>query len=83
MQIILSARAVRDLEDLSPEIRRSVIKKLSFLEKQVNPLLFSTPLRHTSLGQGRFRIGDYRAIFDLQDEKIRILRIGHRREIYK
>jgi len=33
----------------------------------------------------RFRIGDYRLIADIQDEKvvILILEIGHRRDIYK
>ncbi|WP_313636062.1 type II toxin-antitoxin system RelE/ParE family toxin, partial [Exiguobacterium sp.] len=33
----------------------------------------------------RYRIGDYRLIADIQDEKvvILILEIGHRRDIYK
>lgn len=35
------------------------------------------------LGTYRFRIGDYRIIFDIEGEEIVILRIGHRREIYR
>jgi mRNA interferase RelE/StbE len=35
------------------------------------------------IGTYRFRIGDYRAIFDIDGENIVILRIGHRRDIYK
>jgi mRNA interferase RelE/StbE len=35
------------------------------------------------LGPYRFRIGDYRVIFDLVDDEIVVLRVGHRREIYK
>jgi mRNA interferase RelE/StbE len=33
----------------------------------------------------RYRIGDYRAICDIQDNtsKVLVLRIGHRREIYR
>ena len=36
-------------------------------------------------GQWRYRIGDYRLICDVQDEKLIILAlsIGHRKEIYK
>lgn len=35
-------------------------------------------------GQWRYRVGDYRIIADIQDDKIviLILTIGHRREIY-
>lgn len=35
------------------------------------------------LGSYRFRIGDYRVVFDLEGDQIVILRVGHRREIYK
>ncbi len=31
----------------------------------------------------RKRIGDYRIIFDIEDKNIVVLRVGHRREIYK
>ena len=36
-------------------------------------------------GEWRYRIGDYRLISDIQDDKvvILILEIGHRRDIYK
>ena len=30
-----------------------------------------------------FRIGDHRVVFDLDDNNIVILRIGHRKNIYK
>lgn len=35
------------------------------------------------LGSYRFRIGDYRVIFDIENDKIIILRVGHRAKIYK
>ena len=31
----------------------------------------------------RFRIGDYRVICDIEGDEIVILRIGHRRDIYR
>jgi mRNA interferase RelE/StbE len=35
------------------------------------------------LGAYRFRIGDYRVVFDLEGDEIVILRVGHRRDIYR
>jgi mRNA interferase RelE/StbE len=36
-----------------------------------------------SLGGYRFRIGDYRVIFDIEGDEIVVLRVGHRKEIYR
>jgi mRNA interferase RelE/StbE len=36
-----------------------------------------------AFGTYRFRIGDYRAIFDIEGSDLVILRIGHRRDIYR
>lgn len=35
------------------------------------------------MGAYRFRIGDYRIIFNIEGENIVILRVGHRKSIYK
>ncbi|MDH4220892.1 MAG: type II toxin-antitoxin system RelE/ParE family toxin [Candidatus Aminicenantes bacterium] len=35
------------------------------------------------MGGYRFRIGDYRVIFDIEGNEIGVLRVGHRREIYR
>ncbi|MBC8254135.1 MAG: type II toxin-antitoxin system RelE/ParE family toxin [Ardenticatenia bacterium] len=37
----------------------------------------------SKLGTYRFRVGDYRVIFDVEDDKVIILRVGHRRDIYR
>lgn len=49
-----------------------------------NPRLHGKGLTANRSGQWRYRIGDYRLIAEIQDEKITILllNIGHRREIY-
>ena len=40
-------------------------------------------LTEPELGSYRFRVGDYRVIFDLEGDEIVVLRVGHRREIYR
>ncbi len=37
----------------------------------------------SELGTYRFRMGDYRVIFDVDDNKIVVLRVGQRRDIYR
>jgi len=44
---------------------------------------FAEKLNDYEFGEWRFRIGDYRAIFDVDGDKIIILKVGHRKNIYK
>ena len=45
--------------------------------------MLASKLIDETLGQYRYRIGDYRVIFDIHGQNIVILRVGHRREIYR
>jgi len=76
-------RAVRDLKKLPKEVQKIIIKKLDYFVSFENPLVFADHLINFEIGTYRFRIGDYRVIFDVIDEKIIILALDHRREIYR
>ena len=62
---------------------------IEWIEKNLvgteNPRLFGKPLSANRAGQWRYRIGDYRVIAKIEDDRLIILviAIGHRREIYK
>jgi mRNA interferase RelE/StbE len=72
---------VRDIRNLDPTIRPRVDKKL--LRYKEDPLKYAEKITDPKLGSYRFRIGDYRVIFDLEGKDIVILRVGHRRDIYR
>ncbi|MEA3360583.1 MAG: type II toxin-antitoxin system RelE/ParE family toxin [Thermodesulfobacteriota bacterium] len=55
----------------------------ALLRYEQDPHRYSETLRDTKLGTYRFRIGDYRVIFDLEGSEIVVLHVGHRRDIYK
>jgi len=76
-------QAIRDLKKLPKDIQKKIIKKLDYFISAENPLSFADKLIHFEIGSFRFRIGDYRVIFDLEGEKIIILTLGDRKEIYK
>ena len=50
-----------------------------------DPTAYGKPLTASLKGYWSYRVGDYRIIADIQDDKILILitEVGHRRAIYK
>ena len=81
-----SENAIRDLKKLDLPIARRIAEKILFFSEQENPLAFAKPLRNLGAGRYRFRIGDYRAIFQNDSKRklkiLLILRIKHRKDIY-
>lgn len=75
--------ALKDLEKLSPETRKRILKKLKFFASVQNPFLFAERLKDFKFGEYRFRVGDHRVICDKDGYKIIILKIGHRKDIYQ
>lgn len=71
------------LSKLNPKTRAIIIKKLEFYLLQENPLSFAEKIHDSKAGDYRFRIGDYRAAFDLIKGVIVINIIGRRDKIYK
>ena len=55
------------------------------LEGCSDPRQHGKSLTANHLGEWRYRVGDYRLLADIQDDKILILilAIGHRRDVYK
>lgn len=82
-QWIADNKARKDLKRLPKEISIRIVGKLEFWVKSGNPLAFAERLTNYDLGMYRFRVGDYRITFDVDDNTIVILAVGHRREIYK
>lgn len=54
------------------------------LEGCENPRIHGKGLTANRVGQWRYRVGDYRIITEIEDDKVLILviNVGHRREIY-
>ena len=83
MKIYFKEGAYRDLKKLDVNIRKRILKKLKYYSSQQNFLLYAEKLVDSRLGEYRLRIGDYRVLFDVEGGKIIILKIGHRKDVYK
>lgn len=78
-----TSHALKRLEKLPRNVQKRTIAKLDYYCKQENPLKFAEYLMDSRIGDYRFRIGDYRVIFDIQGTTLVVLSVGHRRDIYK
>jgi len=79
--ILLTRRALKDLNNIEKGIQNRILTKLREYER--DPFKYGRKLTSPKIGTYRFRIGDYRIIFDIDGENIVILRIGHRKDVYK
>ena len=80
-RIVYTRRAERDIKKLDPSLKSHIGKSL--LKLQADPIKHSEKLTDPRIGTYRFRTGDYRVVFDIEGKDIVVLRVGHRREIYK
>lgn len=83
MDYSFKPQALKQLEKLPKNIQKRIIKKLDFYCYQQLPLQFAEPLVDKRLGSYRFRIGEYRVVFDVERNQIIVLLVGHRKEIYR
>ncbi len=76
------------LKDLKKMDRHTAALILGWIRKNLenceNPRQHGKCLTANKSGQWRYRVGDYRLLAEIEDNKIRILilNVGHRREIY-
>ncbi len=75
----IESRALKDLRRLDKRLSKRIVDRIEIMAEDltgdVKKLTDHSP-------QYRLRIGDYRVLFDIEDETIVIQRIRNRREVY-
>jgi len=62
---------------------KSRIKKSIEIKLVNEPDLYGKPLRRSLKGYFKLRVGDYRIIFRIENNKVKIFAIAHRRIVYE
>ena len=81
----LTKGAKKDLRKLDPSIRAMIVKWLrKNLENCSNPRAHGKALSGNLSGLWRYRVGNYRLIAEIRDDRLVILmlEVGHRSEVY-
>jgi mRNA interferase RelE/StbE len=79
-------RARRELRKLSQENQQTILR---YLRERIagsdDPRQFGKPLRLNLAGLWRYRVGDYRLICRLEEQRlvVLVLKVGHRKEVYE
>ena len=63
--------------NMAGRIRRAIETRLL-----TDPVGYGLPLRKSLQGHRKLRVGDYRVIYRIHGDKIIILKIGHRKDVY-
>jgi len=85
-QIEITRTAEKQIVKLDRTAQQSI---LQFLRARVltaaDPRQLGKPLRGDKKDLWRYRVGDYRIICDIQDNRlvVLVLRVGHRKDVYR
>ena len=84
---MFTEKARDHLDKLDKNISNKILEKLYFYKKSPDPFMYAKRIKDVRIGQYRFRVGDYRAIFEVQKYNevtiLNITQVKHRRDVYK
>ena len=82
-EVYLERSAENDLKRLTPSLFHRIIPHIKTLVR--NPRPPGCKKIEGSINDWRIRIGDYRIIYEVDDEAkaVRVMRVRHRREVYR
>ena len=85
MRIIYSDQALKSLKKLDRPVQKMIISYMDKISLLGEPRARGKALSANLRGFWRYRVGDYRILCEIQDEKIVIcvVDIDHRKNIYK
>jgi len=64
-------------ENIKNRIRTAIESRLV-----ADPVRAGRPLKQSLVGHRKMRVGDFRVVYRAQGDKIVILKIGHRKDVY-
>lgn len=85
MTVEFAEKAKKEFLKLDKTIQKQIQTFVVKLRGMEDPRSSGKPLVGNFAGRWRYRVGDYRLVCEIEDEKIlvTVLHIAHRREVYK
>ncbi len=83
-KLVPTSRFIKQLKKLDKFTQKQITNYLSSHVTD-NPRQYGKALTANRSGQWRYRIGNYRVIASIEDDKLIVtaLEVGHRKEVYK
>lgn len=83
MEYAFKGNSIKEFSKLPRKVQLQIMGKLELYMSAPLPLSFAEHLTDFEFGEYRFRIGDYRVAFDVENDTAKILKVGHRKDMYK
>jgi len=81
MRVLIQERARKELRKLDPGTAEKILKKIASLESF--PELPNIKRLKNFYPPFRMRVGEYRVLFDVEDEQLIVVSVRHRKEAYR
>ncbi len=81
MQVILDDKAIKDLSKLDKSLTQNILSKIEKLEFFPKGTNIKKLKNHWP--PYRLRVGNYRALFDIENNILTVYRIRHRKDSYQ
>lgn len=83
-KVSLDRKAEEDFSKLDKAVQRRLFKYMKRIEERDNPRTLGEQLQDNLSAYWKFRVGDYRLIAEIIDERVIVLMlvVAHRREVY-
>lgn len=83
-RIEFEAQALEDFSRLDGAVKKRIQKYIDKISEREDPRTLGEPLQENLSTYWKYRVGDYRLVAEIQDEKFIVLMlvIDHRRKVY-
>ena len=82
-RIVFTLSAKKDIDGLDTTVKKQLYKKFVYFSNITDIKGVSKKLHNYDVGEYRLRVGSFRVIFDLDKHTIIVLRVQHRKDVYK
>ena len=81
--ILITKKAKHDIDALDTVVKKRLGRKLLQVAALDDLRSAAKHLEDSRIGEYRLRVGDYRILIDLKAREIIILRVQHRKDVYR
>jgi mRNA interferase RelE/StbE len=82
-KIIFTKESAKDIEKLDQTVKKQLYKKLVYFKDLDDIKVVAKKLHNHEAGEYRLCVGNFRIIFDLDKHTIIVLRVQHRKDVYR
>jgi mRNA interferase RelE/StbE len=82
-KIVFTESSAKDIEKLDKTVRKQLYKKFVYFSKLDDIKVVAKKLHNVGAGEYRLRVGNFRIVFDLDKHTLIILRVQHRKDVYR